>query len=251
MLSGPDAAGPNIFGTSREPSCILDERIQQIQVDYYTKASCVAEFLLGRVSKSVEPLLGWFAQVLHGLGLKPDHITGLSFCCSLLSACAFAVSNGQFLPKMLGGGLLLLSGLFDAADGLVARLYAQESRFGAFLDSVLDRLSEIVIYWGVIYADLVGWSIGLIALSSSLMVSYSRARAEELGSEMKGVGIAERPERLLILAAATFVGQIEAGALLIILLSIITLLQRIGHARSTLGVIEDHNPELEAADRPK
>ena len=138
------------------------------------------------------------------------------------------------LQGILAGIFLLLSGLFDATDGLTARIYGEESHFGAFFDSVLDRVSEIVIYWAAIYSNLVGWSIGFIALSGSLMVSYSRARAEQLGSEMKGVGIAERPERLLILAASAFLNQVNVGALFIAVLSIVTLLQRIVHAGSTL-----------------
>jgi len=140
-----------------------------------------------------------------------------------------------------------LSGLFDATDGLMARIYGEESRFGAFFDSVLDRVSEIVIYWAAIYSNLVDWSIGFIALSGSLMVSYSRARAEELGSKMKGVGIAERPERLLILAASAFLNQLNIGALLIAVLSIVTLLQRIVHARSTLVDARHRSQEREVA----
>ena len=141
----------------------------------------------------------------------------------------------------------MLSGLFDATDGLMARIYGEESRFGAFSDSVLDRVSEIAIYWAAIYSSLVDWSIGFIALSGSLMVSYSRARAEHLGSEMKGVGIAERPERLLILAASAFLNQLNIGALLIAVLSIVTLLQRIVHAGSTLVDSQDRSYEQEVA----
>jgi archaetidylinositol phosphate synthase len=116
----------------------------------------------------------------------------------------------------------------------MARLYGEVSHFGAFLDSVLDRISEIVVYWSLVYSKLVDWPIGLVALSGSLMVSYVRARAEQLGAEMKGVGIAERPERLLILVVAAFAGQLNAGAFLIALLSAITVVQRIKHARSTM-----------------
>jgi len=196
----------------------------------------------------VEPAIRWFAQALHELGLKPNHITGLSFSCSLLAACSFVILTDHILRGILAGILLLLSGLFDATDGLMARIYGEESHFGAFFDSVLDRVSEIAVYWAAIYSNLVDWSIGFIALSGSLMVSYSRARAEQLGSEMKGVGIAERPERLLILAASALLNQLNAGALLIAVLSIVTLLQRIVHAGSTLVDTQHIGPEREAAD---
>ena len=99
------------------------------------------------------------------------------------------------------------------------------------LTQILDRISEIFVYWSLVYSGLVDWSIGLAALSGSLMVSYARARAEHLGSQMKGVGIAERPERLLILIVAAFLGQLNAGVLLIALLSAITVVERIMHAR--------------------
>jgi len=117
----------------------------------------------------------------------------------------------------------------------MARLYGEESNFGAFSDSVLDRVSEIAVYWALVYSRLVDWQVGLAALSGSLMVSYLRARGEGLGSNMKGVGIAERPERLLVLVVATFLGQLNAGAFLVAVLSSITILQRIRHARSTLA----------------
>lgn len=195
----------------------------------------------------MEPAIRWFAQALHELGLKPNHITGLSFSCSLLAACSFVILTDHILRGILAGILLLLSGLFDATDGLMARIYGEESHFGAFFDSVLDRVSEIAVYWAAIYSNLVDWSIGFIALSGSLMVSYSRARAEQLGSEMKGVGIAERPERLLILAASALLNQLNAGALLIAVLSIVTLLQRIVHAGSTLVDNQHIGQEREAA----
>jgi len=136
------------------------------------------------------------------------------------------------------GILLLLSGLLDATDGAMARTYGQVSDFGAFLDSVFDRISEIIVYGSLVYSGLVDWAIGLAALSGSLMVSYARARAEQLGSEMKGIGIAERPERLLILIVATFVGQLNAGVLLIALLSAATVIQRIMHAKSAMTDVQ-------------
>jgi len=190
--------------------------------------------LIGRLSRFVEPGLGRLARGLHGLGLKPNHITLMSSCCSVAAAIAFVVVAEPSLKGVSAGILVLLSGLFDATDGAMARLYGEVSHFGAFLDSVLDRVSEIVVYWSLVYSKLVDWPIGLAALSGSLMVSYARARAEQLGAEMKGVGVAERPERLLILVVAAFVGQLNAGAFLIALLSAITVVQRIKHARSTM-----------------
>jgi archaetidylinositol phosphate synthase len=188
----------------------------------------------------VEPGIGRLARGLHELGLKPNHVTLMSFCSSLAAALSFVLVAEHPLKGISAGILLLLSGLLDATDGTMARLYGEESHFGAFLDSVLDRISEIVVYWALVYARLVDLSVGLAALSGSLMVSYARARAEKLGSEMKGVGIAERPERLLILAVAALLDQLNAGAILIALLSVITVLQRIKRARSTMANAHNH-----------
>jgi archaetidylinositol phosphate synthase len=204
-------------------------------------------FLISRLSRFVEPGLGRVARSLHGLGLKPNHVTLMSFCLSIGAALSFVLVAGHTLKGISAGILLLLSGLLDATDGAMARLYGEESHFGAFLDSVLDRISEIVVYWGIVYAGLVNLSIGLAALSGSLMVSYARARAEQLGSEMKGVGIAERPERLLILAVAALLDQLSAGVVLIALLSAITVLQRIKHARSTMVNAHHHSKEQEGS----
>ena len=182
----------------------------------------------------MEPGICRLARSLHSLGLRPNHVTLMSFCCSVAAALSFVLASDHFLKEISAGILLLLSGLFDATDGIMARLYGEESNFGAFLDSVLDRVSEIAVYSGLVYSRLVDWSIGLAALSASLMVSYTRARGGQLGAEMKGIGIAERPERLLILTAAAFLDQLNAGVLLITLLSVITVLQRIKHARRTM-----------------
>jgi archaetidylinositol phosphate synthase len=165
----------------------------------------------------------------------------MSFFCSLAAALAFVVVVEPSVKGVTAGTLLLLSGLLDATDGAMARLYGEVSHFGAFLDSLLDRISEIVVYWSLVYSGLVDWTIGLAALSVSLMVSYARARAEHLGSQMKGVGIAERPERLLILIVAAFVSQLNVGVLLITLLSAITVVQRIMYARLTM--VNTQRPE--------
>jgi len=199
--------------------------------------------LIGKLSRFVETAIGRLARSLHRLGVKPNHVTVMSFCCSLAAALSFVLVAEHSLKGISAGILLLLSGLFDATDGIMARLYGEESNFGAFLDSVLDRVSEIVVYWALIYSNLVEWSVGLAALSASLMVSYARARGEQLGAKMKGVGIAERPERLLILAAATFLDQLSVGVLLIALLSVITVIQRIIRARSTMAEGQRHDRE--------
>ena len=126
--------------------------------------------------------------------------------------CAFLYGYGRFF---LAGLLMILANLFDMVDGRVARLRNRVTRFGAFFDSVIDRYSDIVVFVGImvfyardtsshstLYVTLTG-----IALVGSVMISYSRARAESLDIECK-VGFLERPERvvLLIIGSLTEIG---------------------------------------------
>lgn len=128
----------------------------------------------------------------------------------------------------------LISGFCDALDGTLARIYEKTTKFGGFLDSLLDRCSDAAMFIGVILGGLCNIFFGLIALTSSLLVSYTRARSEALGVEMEAVGIAERAERLIILAIAGFLSAIwlEAlswGVICLAILTNITVLQRVIH----------------------
>ena len=136
--------------------------------------------------------------------------------------------------------VLLVGSFFDAVDGAMARKYAEVSKFGGVLDSVLDRLGEIALYAALIAGALVPSWVGVWALSAALMVSYVRARVSAEGVTLKGVGIAERPERLLILIIATILWPLSssilvAGVLLIAVLSTVTLVSRVYRASRVLS----------------
>lgn len=136
--------------------------------------------------------------------------------------------------------VLVVASYLDAVDGAMARKYSKVSRFGGVLDSVLDRISEIALYAGLLAGGLVPLWIGLWALTSSLMVSYVRARVSVEGVTLKGVGIAERPERLLILMIATILwpvanGIIIGGVALIALLASVTVVDRVYRASRVLA----------------
>ena len=149
-----------------------------------------------------------------------------------------------------GGLLLLLSGLLDILDGQVARQGALASTFGAFYDSTLDRIGESALFAGVAVHFLrdgvpARWltpavGVTIAALSASLLVSYTRARAEGLGLECK-VGIAARAERILILGApALLLGGrdwrlLPAIMAILALATTITVVQRIVHVARTSG----------------
>jgi CDP-diacylglycerol--glycerol-3-phosphate 3-phosphatidyltransferase len=176
----------------------------------------------------------WFLDPVGGflnrLGLMPNTITMLGLIGNAVGAILLA--RGQML---WGGVLVLLMGPVDALDGTMARLRGEPSDFGAFVDSVTDRYSELVIFGGLIYYFLSqrNWLPSLLvfaAAAGSVLVSYVKARAEALGFEAK-VGVLTRVERYLVLAPA-LVFNIPVVALWIIaVFANFTALQRIWYVR--------------------
>jgi archaetidylinositol phosphate synthase len=123
----------------------------------------------------------------------------------------------------------LISGFFDVVDGSVARVMKKSTTKGAFLDSNFDKVSEALIFIGIAIGGLSNPILAMIALSTSILVSYLRAKAESLGIDLKGVGIGERAERLLILSICGFIPiseSIQWGVIIIILISGFSFLQR-------------------------
>lgn len=140
-------------------------------------------------------------RMVH-LRLKPNHVSLLGLLTGMLAGISFA-----YWP-FLGGILTLLMGLLDTLDGCLARTLEQSRKFGAFLDSVLDRYTELIIYLGIwcyfysqdLKTPLFSLVI-LLILFGSLMVSYTRARAEGLGERCL-VGMFQRGERIILLGLA-------------------------------------------------
>jgi CDP-diacylglycerol--glycerol-3-phosphate 3-phosphatidyltransferase len=152
-----------------------------------------------------------------------------------------------------GGALLLVSGLFDMLDGALARVENSQSDFGAFLDSLLDRYSEATILLALIYIFTIRQQTANVLLVygvaiGSILISYARARAEALGLEAK-VGIAPRPERVLILGAGLLINRETTVIALVILafLTHVTALQRLYHVwRQTRAESEGQQKEPRA-----
>jgi len=172
----------------------------------------------------LDPLVGALART----GMTPNAITWLGF---VLSAGAGALAAVGALP--LAGWLSLLAGSLDMLDGALARATNQASRFGALLDSTLDRYSELVLLGG-----LVLWSasrnaldellLAFAALGGSLMVSYVKARAEALGFSCE-VGVLTRPERVIILGLGLITGLVLPALAIIAVLANVTAVQRLIH----------------------
>lgn len=206
-----------------------------------------------RLRPGVGSVLAPVTGGLVALGVRADHVTVAGLVMSLASAVAFF--EGMF---QLGALLLAIAGVCDILDGEVARRRGVRSRFGAFLDSTLDRFADALVLAGIAGFYLVHlvelvlqpqraveeisrgleprtWALvsltAIAALVGSMLVSYARARAEGLGLECK-VGWLERPQRmvLLIVAGAFGVGPWMSGALLLlVVLSFVTAGQRVAH----------------------
>ncbi len=203
--------------------------------------------MLTKLKKQVQQALTAQAQAAHKIGLTPNKVSVIGFVLSFLVAVAYAlVTPTQPFFLLVAVALILASGFCDALDGIIARTYQQNTAFGGFLDSMLDRYSDALAYIGIIISGasiLVNSTVTLIitlaALTSSFMVSYSRARAEAAGIKMESVGIAERAERIIILMAASIAGffwlpALAIGVLIIAVLATVTVLQRGLHVYRTL-----------------
>jgi archaetidylinositol phosphate synthase len=188
--------------------------------------------MLTKLKKRFQSWISAEAKLAHQVGLTPNHISALGIMLAAFSAFAYANAHAHQLVLVAAPILLLISGFCDALDGAIARIHGRTTTSGKFLDSVLDRIADALMLSGIIFGGLCDPFWGLVALIGSLMVSYVRARAEALGVEMEAVGVAERAERLIILAAASFLNILWLEALrwavvLLALLASLTVIQRV------------------------
>jgi len=172
------------------------------------------------------------ARVLLRAHVRPNHLTVVGLGVSILAACALA--GGRLRVCAV---LLALAGLFDFFDGSLARLANRVSAFGAFLDSVVDRYSDLVVLVGaVLYyerqADATGVLLTLITLVGTVMVSYTKARAQSVGLNCE-IGLMERPERLIVQIAGAAFNLLTPAMVVLAVLTNLTAVQRILHTRRT------------------
>jgi archaetidylinositol phosphate synthase len=217
----------------------LIEKFREDMIIQKNRAINSGAVMLSRIQFLVEGFFQSSSKLFHRAGLSPNSLTILGFLLSLAAGVLYwgGLSGWEWIGVIL---VLVVGSFFDAVDGAMARKYAKVSKFGGVLDSVLDRIGEIALYAGLIAGSLVQPWIGVWALSAALMVSYVRARVSVEGVTLKGVGIAERPERLLILIVATLFWTVShailaAGVLLVAVLSSITLVTRVYRASRILS----------------
>jgi CDP-diacylglycerol--glycerol-3-phosphate 3-phosphatidyltransferase len=209
--------------------------------------SLVSQTTRARVRGAITPI----ALAAGKLGLTPNALTVIGFFISIGAAGAAAAQNW-----ILAAALVIFGGSFDMLDGGLARAQNRVTRFGAFLDSTLDRWGEGVVYIGIVAgASAAGFVAGAVlaaaAAVSSFQVSYTRAKAESLGLHGE-VGIAPRAERLVLLAIGLVLAGLDgglasgargqlwlAGALgMIFTAASITAVQRTWHVRKQLRIEE-------------
>jgi CDP-diacylglycerol--glycerol-3-phosphate 3-phosphatidyltransferase len=170
------------------------------------------------------------ASALLRLHLRPNQLTVLGLGVSAIAACAL---SQEWLRT--GAVLLAVAGLFDFFDGALARLAGQVTPFGAFLDSVVDRYSDLIVLLGIVLlfdrtGDRRGLLVTLAAIVGTMMVSYTKARAQSIGVPCE-IGLMERPERLIGLIAGAAFNVLVPMMIVLAVLTNVTALQRIFYTR--------------------
>jgi len=198
----------------------------EIYVAHYNKrrrqVASLAEIRGSIASRITNPVVG----ILSRSGIKPNALTFINLALNIVAA--YVIAGSHFV---LGGVLVLVSGLFDLLDGALARFTGQTTRFGAILDSTVDRISEAAILCGLLI-----WYIPkeakieivliLAVLIGSFLVSYIRARAEGLGLQCQ-IGLFTRAERVIVLAIGLLVNQVFIALCVLAVFSYITVVQRL------------------------
>ena len=164
-------------------------------------------------------------KFLMFLRLTPNTLTLIGLTVACLSA--YLASIGLLLPS---GLVLIASGMFDLLDGSLARATNQATKFGALLDSLTDRVSELIVLLGVMlfYINNTDLNVGIVLVytsaAGSILVSYLRAKAESLNIECTD-GIMTRPERVIMLSAGLIVGNWWGSAMIVtlIIISVLTI----------------------------
>lgn len=219
--------------------------------------------MLNNLRNKFDPMFEKVGRGFASLGFGPSFWTWIGLILSIISAIMFslhspAIGVDWYTATFLGAIFLIIAGFFDAVDGAVARVTKRSTPLGGYLDSVIDKVSEIIVFVGIMIGSFTNPVLVLVGLGLSLLVSYTRARGDGLGIDLKGKGIAERAERILIIAILGFIpfaDNISVAIWIISILSAITVLERLKVVSAKLGMplfsaqtfreIFQRNPEYE------
>ena len=177
--------------------------------------------LSARLGHFLDAPLGFIARRIP---FSPNTLTLAGFLITLIAAFVIPYNI------RLGGLFIMIGGIFDMLDGMVARTRGETTKFGAFLDSVLDRYSDAFLFLSIAWylaahGDHTGSFLSIGTMLGAFLISYTRARAEGLG-ESCHTGIMERPERIILLIFATVTGWLVPILWLMLILTHATVLQR-------------------------
>lgn len=186
--------------------------------------------MLGHYKAPLHRFFDPVARLLFRARVRPNHLTVLGLGVSIAAAYVFSVGRLRW-----GAALLAVAGLFDFFDGAVARLAGSDSDYGAFLDSVVDRYSDLAVLLGILVfyehaADTLGAVLTMATIAGTVMVSYTKARAQSIGVRCE-IGMMERPERLIALIAGAAFHLLTPIMVLLALLTNLTAIQRIVYTR--------------------
>jgi CDP-diacylglycerol--glycerol-3-phosphate 3-phosphatidyltransferase len=182
-----------------------------------------------RLDPYLYKLAGWTKGVI-----KPNHLTMVGLLVTLVAAVFLTL--GLWIAA---GIAIIIAGLFDLLDGAVARSQGRVTAFGSFLDSVIDRYSDFILFIGLFYYYATNGHSSLLLLAclaamGSFLVPFTRARAETVIPSCK-VGIMERPERIILLACGALFNWMIYVLWILTILTHITVIQRILYTRKRLG----------------
>lgn len=194
--------------------------------------------MLNRFRRNIEKYINTIALTLAKTGVKPWSIslTGLII---IILASIWLVYGPAPNPLAISILLFIVGNLMDALDGPLARATNQVTRWGSYIDSMIDRLGEAIYILALGYTGIVRWDLAYIYIATSILISYSRSKGESVGVDMAGVGLMERAERIIgisaILVLYMLIGLDTLLPLTIIItLNIITIFQRSIHIYSSL-----------------
>ncbi|MCS7136767.1 MAG: CDP-alcohol phosphatidyltransferase family protein [Candidatus Caldarchaeum sp.] len=186
--------------------------------------------------KVVTPVVGSLVRA----NVSPNVLTVSGLLVTGVSLPFFSWGRADGVFFLLAGLLLALGSLLDGLDGLAARMMGKQTRFGAFLDSFTDRISDSFIVVGFVLSGVVDAVLAVAMLTAMMLVSYARARAESLAVDLKEVGLGERAVRLVAAVLGTFLAYVDASAILaaaffITVVSAVTVVQRFAAVASALS----------------
>lgn len=189
----------------------------------------LARYLKASSEKIVLPIIKKIPHIL-----TPNHLTIFGLLFSFLVGVVFGLGRIQ-----LAGFLLLAAGFFDLLDGAYARFLGQTKRFGAFLDSILDRYSDLFIMGGIIFYfarthQLTYVLLSILTLTGFVMISYTKARAENIIKSCT-TGLMERPERILVLSAGSVINRLKPTLWVLTVLCHQTAIHRIWYTYQQIG----------------